>query len=481
MNKRSSLSLAVIAALTFGSFQDASGRTWTDAKTGRTLTGDFVKVVGDKVSVRRSNGKIIQIPLAGLAKADQEFVAHQGASGSSDSGWTTFRGGDRTDHSPDKGLLKKWPEGGPKLLWTSKVCGKGYSGPAIVGGKVYYTGTIGGKAKIICLNSEDGKELWSSDLGDDPADGYSTGWGSGPRGTPTVSDGMVYAISANGSLTAVDAADGKRKWSKEFVADFGGKVSKWGYSESPLVDGDLLVVTPGGKDGAIAALDKKTGKTVWRSKELTDRSEYSSVIIAEVDGKKQYVQLFMNTLAGVDAKTGKLLWTSKWSQGRTAVIPTPIYQDGKVYMTSGYGAGCKLVDISKNQASELWENKVMINHHGGVVLVDGYLYGFSDRNGLVCQSFKTGESVWNQKGAGIGKGAIHYADGMLYCVDESEGSVFIAEASPDGFKEKGRFSLPEETELRKGTNGKVWTHPVVFDGKLYLRDQDLVFCYDVKG
>lgn len=461
-------------------FLPAHGRTWTDSKTGRTLTGDFVGVTGGKVSVRNSNGRVIQFDLKLLSKADQDFVASQGKAGGGKD-WPTFRGASRADHSPDQGLLKTWPEGGPKLLWEFKACGKGYSGPAIVGGRIYYTGSFAGQAKIICLNSGDGKELWTADLGKDPEDGYSTRWGSGPRGTPTVSDGVVYAISANGSLMAVDAADGKKKWSKELVGDFGGKVPKWGYSESPLVDGDWLIVTPGGKDGAIAALDKKTGKTIWQSKDLTDGAEYSSVIIAEVNGKKQYVQLFMKTLAGVDAGTGKLLWTSKWPKGRTAVIPTPIYQDGKVYMTSGYGAGCKLVDITGPEAKDVWENKEMKNHHGGVVLVDGYLYGFSDGRGLLCQDFKTGETKWNKSGNGIQKGAVHYADGMLYCVDESEGSVFLAVATPDGFREKGRFAMPKVTELRKGTNGKVWTHPVVLDGKLYLRDQDLVFCFDVKN
>jgi len=394
--------------------------------------------------------------------------------------WTSFRGSDRSDHSPDQGLLKEWPKEGPKLIWESRLCGKGYSGPAIVNGKIYLTGTIEGQAKILCLNESDGKKLWEADLGDDPEKGYSTGWGAGPRGTPTVSEGMVYAISANGSLMAADANSGKKKWSKEMVGDFGGKVPQWGYSESPLVDGDWLIVTPGGSDGAIVALDKKTGKTIWRSQELTDNAQYSSVIIATVNGKKQYVQLFMKTLAGVDAQTGKLLWSSKWSQGRTAVIPTPIYHDGKVYMTSGYGAGCKLVDISGAEAKDVWENKVMKNHHGGVLLLDGYLYGFSDGRGLVCQDFKTGEAKWNQSGNGMQKGAVHYADGMLYCVDESEGSVSLVEATPDGFSEKGRFAMPDVTKLREGTNGKVWTHPVVVNGRLYLRDQDLFFCLDVK-
>ena len=180
----------------------ASGRTWTDVKTGRTLEGAFVKTSEGKVSVRRSNRTVIQIDLKLLSKADQDFVAAQGKAGG-EASWTTFRGASRTDHSPDEGLLETWPKEGPELLWEYRDCGKGYSGPAIVGGKIYYTGSFEGQAKIICLNEEDGEELWTSDLGEDPAKGYSTGWGSGPRGTPTVSDGVVYAISANGSLMAV--------------------------------------------------------------------------------------------------------------------------------------------------------------------------------------------------------------------------------------------------------------------------------------
>jgi len=331
--------------------------------------------------------------------------------------WPSWRGPARDDHSPDTGLLKKWPKGGPKLLWESKVGGKGYSGPVLVGGKIYFTGSRNGTAKIICLEAKNGKELWNVDLGQDPEKGYNSGWGGGPRGSATVSEGLVYAISANGDLVAVSAEDGAKKWQKNLVEDFGGKIPGWGYSECPLVDGDKLVVTPGGKGGAIVALDKKSGKILWRSKGLKDKAQYSSVIVAEVNGKRQYVQLFMKKLAGVDAESGKLLWSSEWPSGRTAVIPTPIYHEGHVYMTSGYGAGCKLVKI----------------------------------------------------------------DGMLYCLDEAEGSVFLVEASPKGFKERGRFSLPEVTTLREGTKGKVWTHPVVIGGRLYLRDQDLFFCFDVKG
>ena len=393
--------------------------------------------------------------------------------------WPTWRGPARDSHSPDTGLLKSWPKDGPKLLWTFENAGKGYSSPAIVGADIFLTGSVGKEASVICLDAKTGKQKWRTPIGEDPEKGYNTGWGAGTRGAPTVGGGLVFAMSANGELAAVNAADGKVKWRKDLVKDYGGTIPSWGYAESPLLDKNQLIVTPGGKGGAIVALDPATGKDLWRSKDLTNEAQYSSIIAAEVNGKRQYIQMFMNTLAGVDAANGELLWTSDWPGGRTAVIPTPIYHDGHVYITSGYGAGCKLVSIAKGEAKDVWENKVMKNHHGGVVLLDGYLYGFSDGGGLVCQDFKTGEQVWNKSGEGTQKGSVHYADGMLYCMDEEEGSVFLAEASPKGFKEHGRFEIPRKTKLREGTNGKVWTHPVVLNGKLYLRDQDLFFCLDV--
>jgi len=392
--------------------------------------------------------------------------------------WPSWRGPDRDNRSPDSGLLKSWGSEGPPLEWTFEKAGKGYSSPIIVGDRIYLTGSHDGQARLMCLDAGTGTEKWSTAIGEDPEKGYSTGWGAGTRGAPTFGDGLVYALSANGELAAVNVADGKLKWRKDLVKDFGGKIPDWGYSESPLLDDGKLLVTPGGDGGAIIALDPATGKDIWRSEGLPDSAQYSSIIAADVEGKRQYIQLFMKTLAGVDASTGKVIWTSEWS-GSTAVIPTPIYHDGHVFITSGYGVGSKLVSIKGGRAEDVWENKVMKNHHGGVVLVDGYLYGFSDGAGLVCQNFKTGEQVWSKSGEGIQKGAVHYADGMLYCQDEFEGSVFLAEASPKGYTEHGRFNLPAETKLRAGTQGKVWTHPVVINGKLYLRDQDLFFCFNV--
>ncbi|HAT60071.1 MAG TPA: polyvinylalcohol dehydrogenase, partial [Opitutae bacterium] len=245
-----------------------------------------------------------------------------------------------------------------------------------------------------------------------------------------------------------------------------------------------LLVTPGGSKGAIVALNKKTGAKLWQSKKLKDAAEYSAVVVANVDGQRQYIQLFMNTLAGVDAANGNLIWKSDWPRGKTAVIPTPIYRDGHVFITSGYRAGSRLVKLNGKKAEVVWENQEMINHHGGVILVGDHVYGFSDqrKGNLMCIEFMTGKVAWMERvERELHKGAVHAADGMLYCLNETEGWVYLVEASPSGFRETGKFQLPKETALRDDHNGKVWSHPVVINGKLYLRDQDLIFCYDVRG
>lgn len=481
MKKACNFGWALVLGLIFAGM-DLSARTWTDADTGRTIEADLLSVQDDTVKLRRADGREFSVRLEMLIEADQVFArAQKGELGAGGSDWPTWRGPDRTNHSPDQDLLKAWPDGGPELLWTFTDGGKGYSAPVVVGGRLYFTGTRGGKAEIIGLDVASGKEVWQGIIGEDPEDGYSTGWGAGTRGAPTVDGGMIYAMSARGILAGFELGSGKRVWRKHLVDDLGGGIPGWGYSESPLVDGDRLVVTPGGGQGAMAALDKKSGRVLWSSDEVKDGAQYASITIAESGGKRHYVQLFMNKLVGVDPESGDLNWSVDWPQGRTAVIPTPVPFGDKVYMTSGYGSGCQLIAYTADSAKVLWENKVMKNHHGGVVRVGDHLYGFSDGAGLLCQDLKTGERVWNERGRDTQKGAVHFADGMLYCLDESRGSVFLVEATPDGYREHGRFDLPDKTRLREGTNGKVWTHPVVVGGRLYLRDQDHVFCYDVKG
>jgi outer membrane protein assembly factor BamB len=388
--------------------------------------------------------------------------------------WPQWRGPDRSDVSKETGLLKHWPSEGPRRIWLYENAGNGYSGPAIANGKYFTVGTRDDNECVIALDANTGKELWVAKLGAV----LENNWGGGPRGTPTVDRDKVYALSGRGDLACVNVADGKVIW-KASLTEMGGKIPGWGYTESVLVDGDKVVCTPGGAKGALAALNKADGKVVWRSTEFTDGAQYSSIVPADLNGQRQYIQLTMQHLVGISAKDGKQLWSSEWP-GRTAVIPTPIYRDGHVYVTSGYGVGCKLVKIdANNKPSDVYENKVMKNHHGGAILVGDHVYGHSDGSGWVCQNFKTGEEVWSEREK-LGKGAIACADGMLYCLDERSGTVALVEASPKGWNEHGRFKLEPQTKIRS-PQGRIWTHPVIANGKLYLRDQDLIYCFDVKA
>ena len=399
------------------------------------------------------------------------FVPHVSAAADD---WPQWRGPKRDDVSAETGLLKEWPQGGPKRAWLYKNAGNGYSGPAIANGKLFTLGTRDGKEILIALNANSGEEFWTAPVG--PI--LQNGWGDGPRGTPTVDGDRVYALGGQGNIVCVGVGDGKVHW-EQSMRELGGKTPGWGYTESVLVDGDKVVCTPGGSKGAIAALDKNTGKPLWQSQEFTDGAQYASIVPAQHNGTRQYVQLTTVHVVGVAARDGKLLWQVPFP-GRTAVIPTPIVHDGCVYVTAGYGAGCKLVKLeADNQASEVYANQAMKNHHGGVVLVGEHVYGYSDGVGWLCQEFKTGKEVWSER-KGFGKGSVSCADGMLYCLEEDSGTAALVEASPKGWKEHGRFKLDPQTDIRN-PQGKIWTHPVIANGKLYLRDQDIVFCYDIKN
>jgi len=386
--------------------------------------------------------------------------------------WPQWRGPNRDDVSKETGLLKQWPAEGPKKVWMSDVGGLGYAGFSVVKGKLFTMGARDQTEFLIALDANTGKELWATPIGGRLANK----WGDGPRGTPTVDGDRVYTLGGDGTLICANVADGKSLW-KVTMASLGGKVPQWGYTESVLVDGNKVLCTPGGPQGTVAALDKNSGKVIWQSAEWTEGAQYSSIIIADHNGKRQYIQLVMNSLAGLDAANGKVLWKSPWP-GRTAVIPTPIFKNGHVYITTGYGVGSKLVKVAAgNMVSDVYENKVMKNHHGGVILIGDHLYGYSDGPGWICQNFMTGEEVWANKS--LGKGAIAYADGMFYCLDEGSGAVALVEASPKGWNEKGRFKLEPQTTQRS-PSGRIWTHPVISNGKLYLRDQELIFCFNVK-
>ena len=374
----------------------------------------------------------------------------------------------------EKGLLQDWPEGGPKKLWTVNDAGLGYSGVTVQAGSLYTMGAFDKKEMLLAYNSSSGEKLWEVHVGEL----LTNGWGDGPRMSPTISNGKIYALGARGNLLCVLAKNGELVWKKSLVDDLGGKVPGWGYTESVLVDQEKVICTPGGKDGTIAALDADSGRTIWRTKNFTDGAQYSSPISIMHQGKKQYVQLVMKNIVGIDPGNGSVLWKSTWP-GKVAVIPTPIFSNGHVYVTSGYGVGCKLVKLGDNYPANVYENKVMKNHHGGVIKVGEYLYGYSDGVGWVCQDFKTGELIWNEKKA-LGKGAIAYADNRLYCQGEGDGRLILIDASPTGWKTHGEFTISPQTKKRN-PKGRIWTHPVICDGKLYLRDQEYILCYDIKN
>ena len=392
--------------------------------------------------------------------------------------WPQWGGPNRDHKSTEKGLLQKWPEGGPKRVWLNQNLGLGYAGLAIKDGRIYIMGGRDNKEYLIALNEKDGKEIWAAEMSPMLENGQ---WGDGPRGTPTVADGHVYSISGTGALIAADAKDGKVAW-KKTMAEFGGQQQNWGYTESPLVENGVLYCTPGGNKGAVIALDAKSGELKWQSSDfVVPNTHYSSLVATDLNGTHQLIRFTEKKLAGIDSKTGKLLWETDFPAGRTAVIPTPIIKENKIYVTAGYGAGCKLVEIGpKNEVKEIYANTVLGNHHGGVVLVNDHLFGFGEANRgeWVCQKLDTGNEVWTDKA--IGKGAILFADGRLYCLSEEKGEVALVKPSTEGWEEHGRFTLQAQSSKRS-RSGKIWMHPVVANGKLYLRDQEFLSCYDVSA
>jgi outer membrane protein assembly factor BamB len=402
--------------------------------------------------------------------------------------WPQWRGPDRNDVSKEKGLLKSWPKEGPKLLWTFTEAGTGYSGPAVVGDRMFLMGANASEQKetLVALDTKTGGKVWSTDV----AELFSNGWGDGPRSTPTVDGDLVFVLTGNSELVCLDSATGNKRWNVNLVKDLNGKLmSGWGYSESPLVDGDLVVCTPGGSKGTMAALDKKTGSVRWRSKDIQDNAAYCSAVPATINGVRQYVQMTDKDVIGVAAADGRVLWRYKRPSG-VATIPSPLVKDNLVYVTSAYRAGCNLLKITGDandfKVEEVYADKgpnAMFNHHGGVVLVGDYLYGYSGGNegkpnAWQCLELMTGKPAWEEFKK-FEKGSLTCADGRLYLYGENTGAVGLIEASPKGWKEDGRFTIPQQTKVPR-KNGHIWTHPVVANGKLFLRDQDLIFCYDVR-
>jgi outer membrane protein assembly factor BamB len=410
------------------------------------------------------------------------FVFGLGGAVATADDWPQWQGPKRTNISTETGLLKSWPAGGPKLAWTFSELGVGYAGPAIVGDKLFIMGGVEDREWLFAIDLSSGKQLWRCEVG--PL--FSNDYGDGPRGTPTIEGDRVYCIGGQGNLLCADASSGERVWLKQLKGDLGGEMmSRWGYAESPLVDGDHVVCTPGGSRGALAALDKKTGDVVWRSQGVRDKASYASMVVSDFGGVREYVHLTGSGAVGVAAKDGKLLWRQNVVINPVAMIQTPIVKDEYVYATSDYDAGCVLIKLTNDgdiKSDLVYTSKKMQIHHGGIVLLDGYLYGWSGntnrRGQWQCQNFLTGDIVW-QSSAFAQPGSVTYAGDRLYCYGQKDGTVVLAEPNKAGWKEHGRFTIPKQTRIPR-QKGAIWAHPVVANGKLYLRDEDLLFCYDVK-
>lgn len=417
--------------------------------------------------------------------------------------WPQWQGPDRDAVSKETGLLKEWPKQGPPLAWKVKDLGGGYSEPSIAAGRIFGMSKRDGKDVVWALSESDGKTIWVTPLGPSAAQRMPQGQ-EGPACTPTVDGEHLYAIANGGEIACLQVDDGEVVWQRSMTRDLGGRPPVWSYRESPLIDGDKLICTPGAPDATIVALDKLTGNPIWKCKVPEDSSGgssaprgrggrsrpdmssagYASAIAIDIDSQRQYVQLTAKALVGVAASDGKFLWRySKPANFMGINCTTPLYHDGMVFASSAYGTGGGLVNLTKDadgaiKADEVWFTKKLQNHHGGVIFFNGCLYGASGGNeggALVCLDFKTGNVLWNQRTEGRApKGSIALADDRFYYRCE-DGTMLLIEPSSKEYLERGRFLQPDRSTAPD------WSHPVIANGKLYLRDQDVLLCYDVKA
>jgi outer membrane protein assembly factor BamB len=417
--------------------------------------------------------------------------------------WPQWRGPNRDGKSADTGLLQEWPKDGPPLAWKIAGLGGGYNAPSIAAGRIFGISNRGSDEVVWALSETDGKELWAMRLGPASAQGMPQGK-EGAGCTPTVDGERLYVLGLGGDLACLQVQDGKVLWQLSLTRDLGGSIPTWRYNESPLVDGDKVICTPGGQDATMVALDKLTGKTIWKSQVPESPSggtagpgggrggrggsgaAYASAIAIDFDGQRQYVQLAAKALVGIAASDGKFLWRYDPPANRMGInCSTPLYQDGLAFAASAYGAGGGAVKLGKDadggvKATEVYFSKKMQNHHGGMIVVDGCLYGANGGNeggSLVCLDFQTGNVLWDGRENAAGrapKGSLTLADGRLYYRSE-DGAMLLLELNPKQYVERGRFDQPDRSKQ------PAWAHPVVANGKLYLRDQDVLFCYDIKA
>ncbi|MBN2412132.1 PQQ-binding-like beta-propeller repeat protein [candidate division KSB1 bacterium] len=390
--------------------------------------------------------------------------------------WPQFRGLNRDGKSAETGLLKLWPENGPKLLWSLDGIGAGNSSAAIVNGVIYTTG-MKEKKEYLSAITLDGKIIWQKLYGDAWKNSYPD-----PRTTPTIDGDRIYVMSGMGQLACFDLKTGKQNWTIHVVEKFKGEYSNWGISESILIDGNYLYCTPGGPNATIVALNKLTGETIWTSKGLSDKSNYSSSILVERGGKKIIAAMVEKSFVGIDAKTGKIVWNEKYDNilpNNKSINPnSPVYYNGSIYITAGYDWGCARFDLSADGTKIIkkWTDNTLDVHIGGVIIVDGYLYGanwLNNKDGnWVCLNWETGKVMYEE--SWFCKGSTIYADGMLYCYEEKKGNLALVKATPEKFDIVSSFRVP----LGKSP---YWAHPSISNGVLYVRNDDFLMAYSIKA
>jgi len=468
---------------------DEAFRFWTTSDG--TKSGTRLKLVNQNDTAvqlqREDNDKLVVFKIKGLSDADQKYVASLMASNqapdttplASESGWPQWRGPNRDGVSIETGLADQWPSEGPRLEWSITGLGEGYSTPSVAGDRVYLLGTSGNTEQLHCLNLDDGKMVWSAPLGQKAGVGYP-----GPRGTPAIDGDAVYAMGSDGTLVCADLVRGRVRWQKN-LKQFGGRHGEWGYAESPLIDGDKLICTPGGDRSTLLALRKINGTPMWQgaagelsggdqSAKAYTTAGYSSPIVAEISNVRQYIVFLRGGVVGFDANTGQPLWHYDAPANQTANCSTPICFENAVFAASGYGTGGGKANISGKGKNWNVDEKFFVNkfenHHGGFVLVDGFIYG-TNNSVLMCVDWKSGDILWQDRC--VGKGSITYADGNLIVRGE-RGEVAMVEATSESYRERGRFKQPERSDQN------AWPHPVVANGKLFLHDWDRLFCYDLQ-
>ena len=404
--------------------------------------------------------------------------------GSAGADWPQWRGPERNGISRESGLLKQWPAQGPKLLWKVNDIGDGFSTPAVVGKRIYLMSKRGMENEFVqALSTQDGKPIWTTRVGNVGNPDQNPPYPKA-RSTPTVDRDFIYALGSDGDLACLEISSGKIQWQKSLRKDFGGQPSEWAYAESPLVDGDVVVVTPGGAQATMVALNKRTGAVIWKSAiPGGDPAGYASAIVVQGVGRKQYVQFLSKGIVGVDAKTGEFLWRYKEVAKGPAQAFTPVARDGYVY-GGALGVGGGLVQLKPDgngvAAEQVYFARGLPNGFGGAVLVGDYLYGTEAGQQLVAVEFTTGKVMW--KDESLGWASVACADGLLY-VHGWNGDVALVEATPERYRERGRFTPPAQPKHKQaqGGNEMAFAYPVISNGRLYIRDLGTLWAYDIKA